>query len=170
MSLESRLRKLEQAAGGAYAPGECPNKAAVGALLVHEKGKPLPPIPEDAPRCSLCGQVHVASIVEVEVGTNCMPFTLFRAVRASVWFFRICLAAGAVVVHPLHQPPDPARLLLCRQGFPGRHGFVLGRLVQLCHHELLDGRGGYRPCRARLRAPSQQKSKNYLTTSFRRLT
>jgi hypothetical protein len=58
MSINGRLRKLEQAAGRTYAPGECPNRVITAIL---EEGEA---VSEDTPRCRLCGEVHVLEIVE----------------------------------------------------------------------------------------------------------
>jgi len=66
MSLESRLRKLEQAAGGTYAPDQCPHRDKVAVIVSYCDGEPVPPIP-DEPRCPLCGQVHALILKETVV-------------------------------------------------------------------------------------------------------
>lgn len=62
MSIASRLRKLEEATGRAYTPENCPGPPTV--VINACAGEPFQAIPDDAPRCPLCGEVHVLRIVE----------------------------------------------------------------------------------------------------------
>jgi hypothetical protein len=62
MSIKGRLNKLEKAAGQSYAPGECPHTGAIVTVLTHLEGEPVPPVPENAPRCPMCGEVQVNTI------------------------------------------------------------------------------------------------------------
>jgi hypothetical protein len=67
MSLETRLKRLEQRGNG----GSCPYAGQVRAILSHEAGQPEPEIgPEDL--CPWCGEAPVLHVVEyvVEAGTK----------------------------------------------------------------------------------------------------
>jgi hypothetical protein len=64
MALSQRLDRLERRAG-ACRPENCPGGTTL--ILSYQEGQDPPPVPDDASRCSRCGEPHVLIIEEVIV-------------------------------------------------------------------------------------------------------
>jgi hypothetical protein len=61
-----RLAKVEDLLGQPAEGEECPFRGFT-TILSYRQGEPVPPVPEDAAVCSLCGLPHVLFLEEVVV-------------------------------------------------------------------------------------------------------
>lgn len=71
MSVKTALRRAESRlglGGQHYGEGDCPGPPTWWSFSSEDE--PEEPIPPDAPRCRLCGAVHVQHIAEVVVDTR----------------------------------------------------------------------------------------------------
>jgi hypothetical protein len=70
MSLLGRLSRAEAQVG--MSEGECPGAITCTIITTSQAGEPVPdpPIPEDARRCPLCGEVHAMVLHKVIVSSR----------------------------------------------------------------------------------------------------
>jgi hypothetical protein len=78
MGLKRRIQKLD-GGGCHYSPDDCPAPQQV--FLRHREGEPEPPTPPDAPRCRLCGAIHVLVIEEVIVNDHAEAVDCLARIR-----------------------------------------------------------------------------------------